>query len=588
MELELLLKLNDRMSRGLKSALTSSDRETKSLRGNLEGVARAADRIRPTGIQRMTTAILQLRKGAQGALDVLNKTAQVGASIAAGGYVLKAAAQKPMDFDRQLALTANVAYSDRDATGRTAGKAQLEAAVRKAQAAGLGSQEQLAETLNQLVGSGAMGSVKNSIDMLPTLAKAGTGTGTDTTDLAKLAIAAKQNMGLNDAETKQFLSKAITAGNLGGFELKDMAKYLPQQMALYSANGMKGMRGSEDLLAYNQAARITAGTSDEAGNNLINLLAKINSSDTQKDFKKQGIDLTGSLANARGNGVSTLDAFLALVERVASKDKSYQSLKERAKNESGDQQKETFQAMAAIMEQKGIGLTVQDRQAMSALLAARQQSGKIREVRAGMAADNGGQIDANYSVVNATASASAERLANTKDRAASDLMSDSSGPLKRLLDGMNNVAAAHPALAKAAYAAATALGVIAAFSGVSGIFGKLKGAAGVAPAAATVAARTSLGASLGMGATGTTAGAAGAVPLLAVTGLAAYGMKKGADSLRDRFKNMPQYSDEASMSAFSLIGKKNPWREVKVVVEVKNGNVLASVNKENSRQAGRH
>ena len=49
---------------------------------------------------------------------------------------------------------------------------------------------------------------------------------------------------------------------------------------------MSGMGGLAKLLAANQAAVITAGTKDEAGNNLVNLLAKINSQDTAKDASK--------------------------------------------------------------------------------------------------------------------------------------------------------------------------------------------------------------------------------------------------------------------------------------------------------------
>ena len=35
---------------------------------------------------------------------------------------------------------------------------------------------------------------------------------------------------------------------------------------------------------------VTAGTKDQAGNNLVNLLRKLNSQDTAQDFKKLGID----------------------------------------------------------------------------------------------------------------------------------------------------------------------------------------------------------------------------------------------------------------------------------------------------------
>ncbi|MFX7140141.1 hypothetical protein ABTH88_19650, partial [Acinetobacter baumannii] len=79
-------------------------------------------------------------------------------------------------------------------------------------------------------------------------------------------------------------------------------------MAEAATLGMKGERGLAQLLALNQAAITTAGSTDAAGNNVVNLLSKINSSDTQNDFKKQGINLTGSLQAAAGKGIDPITA----------------------------------------------------------------------------------------------------------------------------------------------------------------------------------------------------------------------------------------------------------------------------------------
>ena len=81
------------------------------------------------------------------------------------------------------------------------------------------------------------------------------------------------------------MNMAMSAGQAGGFELKDMAKWLPQQMAAASMSGMSGRAGFAKLAALNQAAMITAGNKEEAGNNVVNLLGKINSNDTAADAK---------------------------------------------------------------------------------------------------------------------------------------------------------------------------------------------------------------------------------------------------------------------------------------------------------------
>lgn len=598
MELQLLLKLNDQMSRGLKAAMTSAQKDAKGLERDVMSVARAANNIKPTGIMRLTEALNKAKSAAKSTMEMIQKTAQAGAAIAAGGYVMKAAADKPMAFDRRLALMANTAYSDRGVAGRIAGKSQLEAAVRSAQQQGLGSQDDIAETLNQLVGSGAMGSgrtgLESSMRLLPSLAKAATGTGAEGGDLAKIAIAAKQNLKLTDAEIPLFLSKAITAGNEGGFELKDMAKYLPAQMALYSSNGMKGMKGGEDLLAYNQVARISAGSSDEAGNNLINLLAKINSSDTQSDFKKQGINLTGSLAAARGQGMSTLDAFMGLVNKVAGKDKSYQALEARSKNETGDAQKSTIAAMMDIIEQKGIGLTIQDRQAMSALLGAKQNSAKLNDVRNKVRADQGGQIDANYGAVRNTASGAAESLANAKDKAASDSLKSIDGPLQSLLNGTSSLAEKFPSLATAAYSATTAITAMAASAGVFALLGK----GGAAKSAVSSIVKAASKPAAGLAAGSSYALAAGAAPLGVMYGITKWiensaGKPGAADPLLNLTKKLND------LFGYDPNAKQKEWRRKRdeelgigakpIVIQVMldGKQISSSVNTQNSRQATR-
>lgn len=598
MELQLLLKLNDQMSRGLKSAMNSVQKESKGVETGVNAIARATNNIKPTGIMRLTEALNKAKSAAKSTMEMIQKTAQAGAAIAAGGYVMKAAADKPMAFDRRLALMANTAYSDRGVAGRISGKAQLEAAVRSAQQQGLGSQDDIAETLNQLVGSGAMGSGKTGLEssmrLLPSLAKAATGTGAEGSDLAKIAIAAKQNLKLTDAEIPLFLSKAITAGNEGGFELKDMAKHLPAQMALYSANGMRGMKGGEDLLAYNQVSRISAGTSDEAGINLINLLTKINSSDTQKDFQKQGINLTGSLAAARGNGMSTLDAFMALVSKVANKDKDYKALEARAKNEKGDEQKATFAAMMDIIQQKGIGLTVQDRQAMGALLGAKQNSEKLNDVRNKVRADRGGQIDANYGTVRNTASGAAESLANAKDKAASDSLKSIDGPLQSLLNGTASLAERFPTLATAAYGATTAITAMAASAGIFALLGKGGAAKSVVESVVKNAAKKAYP----LAASSLSSLSAGAAPLAAMYSVTQWAGDTTHDKSRSEFllnisKSLQslfgdkeaEYAAMRAKSRESLIDTNTKPIVVQVMLDGKQ--ISSSVNTQNTRQASR-
>ncbi|MEN2812008.1 hypothetical protein EINOMIAG_01777 [Mannheimia haemolytica] len=56
-------------------------------------------------------------------------------------------------------------------------------------------------------------------------------------------------------------------------------------MAAAKQAGLSSIEGFERLLIANQQARVTAGTSDEAGNNLVNLLGKITAKETNERFK---------------------------------------------------------------------------------------------------------------------------------------------------------------------------------------------------------------------------------------------------------------------------------------------------------------
>lgn len=594
MELQLLLKLNDQMSRGLKSALESVQKEQKAVARASDDIANATNRIKTSPIERMTQALRAMRTAGQETLNTLQRISQAGAAAAAGGYVLASALKRPMAYDRRLAIMASPAYTDRDVAGRIAGQAEMDKAIRAAVKRG-GTPEQAAETLNTLIGSGALGGDKAGIDasmrLLPTLQEAAAGTGADPDTLARIVIAAKQNMGIAEKDMPAALSKAIRAGQLGGFELADMAKWLPEQMALASQNGMRGMDGLETLLAANQVSAITAGTPEAAGNNLKNLLTKINSQDTANDFKKQGIDLSGSLAAARGKGIGALDAFVSVVDGVGSQDKRYQSLRDKAATETGPQQKATYEAMADILMQGSIGKVVQDQQTMMALIAMIMQQKKYQDIKSKVHAETGDELHKSAAVVASTTSFKTEQLANAKAFAAMDTLNSMAGPLGKMLDGVNEVATAHPKLAAATYAATTALTAFTAAAGVSallnggdkpGILKRLvEGGGGWLK---------NLGNnSLKWGAS--EAGGVGLASRLGWAGLAFGAGYAGGDWFNDKFLKGTKTGDDIGMLVASLLaglGNQEAKQALELNVTLDGEQIAASVNRRNEKTASRH
>lgn len=305
----------------------------------------------------------------------------IGAAMAgwqAGKMVFQGPMEHMLDYDTKLAHLANVAFSDRSVAGRIAGKGELNSVILGAVRTGGGTRESALDAFQKIVGSGAV-SDKDAIALLPSVVRGATASGAAPDQIADIAIRSMQNFGFKADELPKVIDMAIKSGNLGGFELKDMAKWLPSQMAQAATLGMKGEKGLSQLLALNQVAMTTAGTTDEAGNNVRNLLNKLNSSDTQNDFKKLGINLTGSLQNAAGKGIDPITAFGQLLDRVMASDKSYQALTKKRATAGTDAEKTAIiEQQLKLAEGSAIGKVVQDQQARSALLAVLKQGDTFR------------------------------------------------------------------------------------------------------------------------------------------------------------------------------------------------------------------
>jgi len=475
---------------------------------------------------------------ARAAGRVGQSVAQGGAALAAGGYVAGRALAKPMDYESRLAQMANTAFSDQDAAGRRAGMGQLDTAVKSAVRQGGGTRDSAAEALDKMLASGAL-KTTDAMRMLPVLQKFATASGASTGDLSDIAIRGVQQGFFKPEQVGQALDKALVAGQKGGFELKDMARWLPQMMA--NASGMKSMGGFERILASAQASAITAGSKDQAGNNLVNLLQKLNSQDTAQDFKKLGIDLSGTLAKAREKGTLPLDAFVQLIDqKVVGKDKKFQALKAKAATAQGGEKTETMDAMADILQASAVGKVVQDRQAMLALVAEMTQRDYIKDVMGGMGKANGaGQTS--YDVMAGTTSYKVQQASNEKDIAASGMLEGVGGPLGRVATAATELARNFPGLATASYAAATAISSLAASAGVLSasrlLFGGGAAAAGAGAAGAAGASTSALGRAVaagksGWGGAGRWAGRLGGLFSVAGSALDVYGTEGNASLTR--------------------------------------------------------
>lgn len=422
--------------------------------------------------------------------------------VAAGGAVLAQPVARQMAYERNLSMMANTAFGDGGQAGRLAGRNKLAGSIRQAIGYGGGSKDDAAEAMNQLVASGAV-SYETANKWLPQLMKFSTASGASSVDLATLAIKGKQSFGLKDEDIPIALNMAIAAGKAGNFELKDMAKWLAPQMAAAGSAGMKGLDDFSKLLTLNEAAGITAGSSDEAGNNVVNLLAKLTSREAADSAARikingHGIDLPGTLANAREKGIDPIEAFSRVVDKVVGTDKRYQQLQAKmAATKDNSERSAIMESMATILEGSGVGKIMADRQALMGLLAYRNNPAYRKEVEADIheqrTLPEGKRAgDEDFAFIAGTNDFKIEQAKNTADFAQMDSVKRLADMAGSAAEEVNKLGQEFPGLTTAVAGATTAImsmtAAAVAFSGLKFLTGGAAGAAGAAGAGGTATA----------------------------------------------------------------------------------------------------
>ncbi|QSB03460.1 hypothetical protein JWZ98_11285 [Methylomonas sp. EFPC1] len=399
----------------------------------------------------------------------------VGAGVAAAGYALKAPVMQAMSFDERLASMANTAFRERDVTGRLIGAKQLEGVINQSvdlKKGGGGTRDQAAEALDALIGKDGLGSTNKAMAFLPTIMRTAYGSGAAPIDIANLTSALVANgIASNEGELKRALNMVTASGQAGGFEIKDLAKYLPAQLS--QKTGLVGLPGLQKILTMNQAAVMTAGSTDEAGRNVINLLAKLNSSDTAKDFEKAGGgDLNKFLIDQRIKGVDAIDAWLNLIDKIAERDPQMKAaLRKLEKSGNKADQQAAIESISQLSEGGVIGKFFQDMQARGALFGMRNK-GLTNRVGAFINQNNTefGANDVNYQTLAGTGAAAmrnAEQEMAIKQKAAMEQLIPT---ISKAAEIFVDLSQKYPALSTAVVGATppiVALGVAAGVSAVT-------------------------------------------------------------------------------------------------------------------------
>lgn len=160
--------------------------------------------------------------------------------------------------------------------------------------------------------------VKESLNFLPSIARTAAVTNSEMADIAKSSDAVASNFKIASKDMQAAFDIMAAGGNAGTFELKDMSRYLPSLAPAASAIGFSGQKGLADLVSILQIIRKGSGTSEEAYSSMNNVLMKMDSDETRKNFKKFGIDSAKALEQTRKSGGNVIETFEQLI-RTATK-----------------------------------------------------------------------------------------------------------------------------------------------------------------------------------------------------------------------------------------------------------------------------
>ncbi len=162
-----------------------------------------------------------------------------------------------------------------------------------------------------------LSSQENILDPTLKAAKAGDSSGET---IASAVVSAKQNMGVKDSEIPAALDMMAKGAKLGRFEVDAMAKNFPALGTMIAGTGREGLQGWAELVALSQVVRMGSGSQEEAATNLQNLLSKVTSKDTVKNFDEAGVSLPKLKARAEKEGKPYLTAVMDEVMRLTGGD----------------------------------------------------------------------------------------------------------------------------------------------------------------------------------------------------------------------------------------------------------------------------
>ncbi|HDR9133932.1 TPA: phage tail tape measure protein, partial [Burkholderia vietnamiensis] len=374
----------DSAADGIRRKLDNNVRALRDAGFEVDRLDRAYARLGRTvrGLELKAAGHERLTAGREGMRSAAGDAVKLGAAIA----VPTAVSAQYQAIIRDIAIKAGIARTEQERT-------MSERIRRDALSNGMGRNE-LADAVNQMVAAGM--DVDRALNFGPAVAKFSVGQGASSVETAQMIQALRQNANIADPKAMMKALEAIAyLGKEGSFESVDMARWFPVLLAEMKKIGITGQDSVTQLGAMLQVQMKTAGNADEAANNLKNWFSKIGSGETERNYKKAGVDYEGKMKEAIGKGWSTLEASFVLarayIERVDPKKAAQLAAVAKQLNSELDLAKRQAQ-MRAFEDTMKTGDLFNDMQVKAALTAYMQNADLYQKLKRN-AADANGEID---------------------------------------------------------------------------------------------------------------------------------------------------------------------------------------------------
>ena len=487
-------RLGIRTQRQVHQEIRNQERAYRRLRAS--GVASANDLRRAHRAMREEIRRLNGELRTSGSLMGKMQTAgAVVGGVVAAGAVVNSQIKPARTYDEQVARTAATATYGQGMSiaDRKLVKVELDKTVMAAVRSSGGKREGALEAADTLIASGAydLASVK---EVLGTTQRAAYVSGATSSDAAAVTLQLK-NFGLSPEQIDLGQDIAVAGGQLGGFEYDTMAQYLSRQLPLAKSAGYGGVEGLKKIVAMNQVAINTAGNQDEAGNNVVNLLQKLNSREFRMSINKKidpqagdptipkaqggGLDWPAYARQQKAQGVDQVDAFVGLLERELGGNSQYQALKDQAGKAKGKEAQALYEQMAEMFEGSNLGEIIADRQALMAALAISTNGAENERIKSGLDNAEGTTAEMRELFKDDEWSTAMDRQQEQLN-INYNLYTQVNEQLSQFNSSLGGFMEKHEGLATAAYGAGLALAAVAA----GGVVSSLAGGAGAGAGAA--------------------------------------------------------------------------------------------------------